>query len=170
MCFQTFFKAKWNEASQRMKCTKEHHKLPDCSSRAKPKHQRFDERIFMFSSIPFLCLVRLLKWNVQTRLSGDVRWRSQKWHCLQVLFDNCVHDHLKDDLDVGGVRRRGEVVVDELAGRGVERNKGGGDKAGGRIHVAVCAWKREEGGIRPYSETSASSAQTTDTVCQLNVD
>ena len=49
----------------------------------------------------------------------DLRWQLQKQHCIQVLFDYRVHYHLEDDLDVGGVRRRGEVVVDEFTVQGV---------------------------------------------------
>lgn len=65
----------------------------------------------------------------------------QQRHGLQVLFDYHVHDHLEDHLDAGGVGRCGEVVVDELAGCAVERDEGGGDEAGGRVHIAVCAFK-----------------------------
>lgn len=47
-------------------------------------------------------------------------WQLQERHGLQVLFDYRVHDHLEDNLDVGGVGCRGEVVVDEFVRRGVE--------------------------------------------------
>lgn len=77
----------------------------------------------------------------------------QERHSLQVLFDYRVHNHLEDNLDVGGVGRSGEVVVDEFAGSSVERDEGGGDEAGRRIHIAVCTWRDEEG-KRLYSETS----------------
>lgn len=43
--------------------------------------------------------------------------QSQERHGLQVLFDYCLHNHLEDNLDVGGVGGRSEVVVDEFAGR-----------------------------------------------------
>lgn len=59
------------------------------------------------------------------------RWQLQERNGLQVLFDYRVHYHLEDDLDVRGVSRCGEVVVDEFAGRGVERDKGGSDEACG---------------------------------------
>lgn len=70
----------------------------------------------------------------------------QERHGLQILFDYRVHDHLEDDLDVAGVRGRGEVVVDELAGRSVERDEGGDDEACRRVHVAVCTWRGDEEG------------------------
>lgn len=44
----------------------------------------------------------------------------QERHGLQVLFDYRVHDHLEDNLDVGGVGCCGEVVVDEFVRGGVE--------------------------------------------------
>lgn len=44
----------------------------------------------------------------------------QERHSLQVLFDYRVHDHLEDNLDVGGVGCCGEVVVDEFVRGGVE--------------------------------------------------
>lgn len=81
-------------------------------------------------------------------LSGeapDLCRQLQERHGLQVLFDYRVHNHLEDHLDVGGVGRCGEVVVDEFAGRAVERDEGGGDEAGGRVHIAVCAWRRDDG-------------------------
>lgn len=36
------------------------------------------------------------------------------------------------------------MVVDEFVGGGVERDEGGGNEAGGRVHVAVGAWRRGE--------------------------
>lgn len=55
----------------------------------------------------------------------------QERHGLQILFDDGVHDHLEDHLDVRGVGGSGEVVVDELVGRCVECHEGVGEEAGG---------------------------------------
>lgn len=55
---------------------------------------------------------------------------SQERHGLQVLLDDGVHHHLKDNLDVGGVRCRGEVMVDQFPGRRVEGDEGGCDEPG----------------------------------------
>ena len=80
----------------------------------------------------------------------------QQRHGLQVLSDDGVHDHLEDHLDVGGVGRRGEVVVDEFIGGGVEGDKGGGDEAGRRVNVAVRTWRAEETIKRPDPQTRGS--------------
>lgn len=105
--------------------------------------------IFMSFSNPFFfvcCYFSLLKRDWLSSEGSDLLWQLQERHGLEVLFDDRVHNHLEDHLDVGGVGGRGEVVVDEFAGRGVERDKGGGDEAGGRVHVAVCTWRRGDRG------------------------
>lgn len=61
----------------------------------------------------------------------------EEGHSFQVLFNDHVHNHLKHDLDVGGVGCRGEVVVDELLGVVVERDESVDDEACGRIDIAV---------------------------------
>lgn len=92
-------------------------------------------------------------------------WQLQKRHGLQVLFDYRVHDHLEDNLDVGGVGCCGEVVVDEFVRGGVERDKGGGDEADGRVHIAVCTWRGDEGRVRLDNQTSGSFQLKTDEMC-----
>lgn len=72
--------------------------------------------------------------------------RLQQRHGLQVLLDDGVHDHLEDHLDVGGVGGRGEVVVHQFVRGGIEGDEGGGDEAGGGVHVAVSACRRWSGG------------------------
>lgn len=81
-------------------------------------------------------------WNGSTRtLPGPVR-TSEKRHSLQVFLDDGIHDDLEDHLYVGGVGGRGEVMVDEFAGRDVEGYEHGGDEASGRVHVTICSWKQ----------------------------
>lgn len=46
-------------------------------------------------------------------------------------------------------------MVDELAGRFVERDEGGGDEAGGRIHIAVRSWKKNRA-VRRADESLAN--------------
>lgn len=72
-------------------------------------------------------------------------WFSEQRHGLQVLLDDGVHDDLENYLNVGGVSRCGEVVVDEFTGRRVERHKHWGDEPGSSIHVTVssCEQKQE---------------------------
>lgn len=62
---------------------------------------------------------------------------SEQRHGLQVLLDDGVHDDLENDLHVGGVGGCGEVVVDQLAGRGVQRHEHGGDEPGASVHITV---------------------------------
>lgn len=69
---------------------------------------------------------------------------SEERHGFQVFFDDGIHDDLEDHLHVGGVGGRGEVMVDEFAGRRVEGYEHGGDEAGGRVYVTVCSCKQKE--------------------------
>lgn len=64
---------------------------------------------------------------------------------LQVLSDDGIQDHLEDHLDVGGVRCRGEVRVDDLALVQVALHELGLDEAGGSVNIPVGTWEGTEG-------------------------
>lgn len=82
-------------------------------------------------------------------------WSSEQRHGLQVLLDDCVHNHLENYLNVGGVCCCGEVVVDEFAGRRVETHKHCGDEPGGSIHVTVSSF--ELGKVMPQMTPGAEN-------------
>lgn len=117
----------WNQKWQRMKM--QQWKKKDKTFEADDLHVSVQHLFSLFES---------LKWG---RLRSEVLL--QERNSLQVLFDYRVHNHLEHDLDVGGVCGCGEVVVDEFAGRGIERDERGSNEAGRRIHIAVCTWGRE---------------------------
>lgn len=66
---------------------------------------------------------------------------SEQRHGLQVLLHDGVHHYLKHHLHVGGVRRRGEVMIDQLLGREVLGDEHGGDEASGGVHIVVGTWR-----------------------------